>query len=275
MSYRKKHLKSRMSKSRPKKSVLRRPIFWYSLLVLILIFTAIYFLIFYSKFQIKEIVISGNEKISLQNLQDRVSKKINKKFIDFAGYKISSNSIFLVNLQDIKNEIVKSYPVVKSVSAKKEYPNSLKFNIIERRKIAVFCQNGECFDIDDAGIIFEESNLAGNNLIVRQNLEAHINDIILGNAVVKENTIKSIEEIEKNLKENFQINLSEALISTPIRLDIKTGENWQIYFDISENSDIEPQITKLNLLLKDEINQEIRQKLEYIDLRFKDRAYYK
>ena len=85
----------------------------------------------------------------------------------------------------------------------------------------------------------------------------------------------AIYEIEKNLKDNFQINLSDALISTPIRLDIKTGEGWQIYFNTDTDSDITSQLTKLDLLLQKEISAESRQSLQYIDLRFKDRAYYK
>lgn len=275
MSYRKKHLKRSLYKTKPKKNIFKMPIFWYSLLVLILIFTAIYFLIFYSKFQVKEIIISGNEKVDSKVLEEKISDNVDKKFIDFAGYKVSSQSIFLVNLQKIKENLLKNYPIIKNVSVSKKYPQKLDVYIEERKKIAVFCKNEECFNIDDKGIIFEETLNFEENLIVRQSLEASINDIILGNIVVKENTIKSIEEIQKNLKENFQINLTEAFISTPIRLDVKTGEDWQIYFDVSENLDIKTQITKLILLLKEEINQETRQNLEYIDLRFKDRAYYK
>lgn len=267
MSYRKKHLKSRINRSKPKTPLLKRPVFWCAFLGFIIGAAAIYFLIFFPKIQVGNITIYGNEKVSSQNLQEIISKEVDKKF---------TKSIFLVNLQKIKSDILKSYPVVKIVSADKKYPDSLKFEIIERKKIAVFCQDNKCFNIDDDGIIFEEfAGSLGENFIVRQNSEAHINDIILGNTVVKEQTIKSIEEIEKKLKENFQINLSEALISTPVRLNIKTGENWQIYFDISEGSDIKLQLTQLDLLLKEEISQDTRQKLEYIDLRFKDRAYYK
>jgi hypothetical protein len=60
-----------------------------------------------------------------------------------------------------------------------------------------------------------------------------------------------------------------------LRLDIKTNENWQIYFDLNSMSDTDLKIAKLNLLLNGEITPEIRKNLQYIDLRFKDRAYYK
>ena len=111
-----------------------------------------------------------------------------------------------------------------------------------------------------------------NMFIVRQmgNKEAYT-----GENVIAQNIIGAVSKIEKDLKDNFKIDIKEALITTPIRLDIKTKENWQIYFDLSKDSDVNMQITKLNLLLKGDINADVREKLQYIDLRFKDRAYYK
>jgi len=107
--------------------------------------------------------------------------------------------------------------------------------------------------------------------IITQTLNS--NDIFTGESVVDRNVISAISKIEKNLKDNFQIDIKEALVSNPLRLDIKTNENWQIYFDL--NSDTNLQIIKLNSLLKNEISQTSRASLQYIDLRFKDRAYYK
>lgn len=249
-------------------------IFWWSLLVLIVIIAGIYFFLFFPNFQVKNIVISGNQKINSQDLQNIIEKDVNKKLIGFGNWNISTKSIFLANAQDIQNQIVGLYPNIKTITIAKKFPQDLDVNIQERQQFATFSQNNKYFYIDDTGIIFEElPNVAENTFIVRQDLNT--NDVWLGESVVQENIMKIISEIEKNLKDNFQINLTEALISTPIRLNIKTGENWQIYFDITENSDISLQLTKLNLLLKDEITPETRQKLEYIDLRFKDRAYYK
>jgi len=56
------------------------------------------------------------------------------------------------------------------------------------------------------------------------------------------------------------------------RLDIKTAEGWEIYFDLS--SDVNFALTKLGLLLEKEIPLEKRGDLSYIDLRF-SKVYYK
>jgi hypothetical protein len=58
-------------------------------------------------------------------------------------------------------------------------------------------------------------------------------------------------------------------------MDTTINEGWQIYFSLDPDSDINTQLVKLNLLLSGEIPLENRKNLEYIDLRFKDRAFYK
>jgi len=274
MSYRKKHVKSKILKNKPKKSILKLPIFWYFLLFLIIILTGLYFLLFFSNFQVNNIIISGNEKINSQDLQNVINDNINRKIIELGNWNISSQSIFLIATENIKNKILNSYPIIENLTVTKKFPQDLNVQIEERKQFAIFCQNDNCFNIDDNGVIFGNSSIFKEDyFIVRQS--QNYDDLFLGKNVVHKNLMTIISEIEKNLKDNFQINLTEALISTPIRLDIKTGESWQIYFDIDENCDIKLQLTKLNLLLRGEITPEIRQKLEYVDLRFKDRAYYK
>ena len=274
MSYRKKHVRNKINKNKPKKSIFKMPIFWFFLLSLIVFSAGIYFCLFFSKIQIKNITISGNQKVNLQELEKIIDNSVKKNFINFKELKISSNSFFLTNTKNIQHEILNYSPVIKKVTVSKKFPESLNVLIEERKRIAIFCQNEKCFNIDDTGIIFENSIYPTENIfIVRQ--AKNIDYLNLGTNVISENLIKTITEIEKSLKNNFQINLIEALIINSIRMDIKTEEGWQIYFDTTEDSNINLQLTKLNLLLKDEITPDIRQNLEYIDLRFKDRAYYK
>jgi len=109
--------------------------------------------------------------------------------------------------------------------------------------------------------------------IVRQQVEE--SKVFIGGQVIEQNIIKAVSSLEKNLRDGFEINIKEAIVVNPSQLNIKTDENWQAYLSLDQDSDINLQITKLNLLLKGEITPEARKKLEYIDLRFKDRAYYK
>jgi hypothetical protein len=158
-------------------------------------------------------------------------------------------------------------------------PQTLNLNVIERKPLGIFCprtssgQVSGCFLIDNNGVIFESSEIASNNnLVVRPPLNSN-EQISIGEQAVAQNVIDVIYKIQKNLKDNFQIDLKEVLIVNSLRLNIETSENWEIYFDLDDtNSNVGSQIEKLNLLLDGDISFGKRDNLRYIDLRPKDRA---
>jgi len=278
MSYRKKHVRNKIYKIRPKKSIFKKIWFWLCLLFLSAVLTSAYFLLFYSGVQIKNIVISGNERIGTEDLKGVILDNAHTDLVDFLNLKIISGSIFLVNTDKLNKEIVKKFPSIEKIEISRQYFQTLNLNVKERQAIGAFCPSanseqaiGQCFLIDGNGVIFEQLSINPSNVtIVRQTTDAE--QAVIGTQVVAQNVISAIYKIQKNLKDNFQINLSEALVTSPVRLNIMTNENWQIYFDLSANADTNLQLTKLNLLLGGEISAENRKNLYYIDLRPKDRA---
>ncbi len=258
-----------------RKSIFRKPVFWLLFLFSFLVAGGIYFFVFFEKFQISKIIISGNEKVQTGELEKLVFEKIKQKL--WLGIPLGdSQSIFLVNSAKIKRSILEQYPNIDTVATKRKFPNTIIVDIKERKPFVILCGFKEtktetCFFLDEKGIAFErDATVTGNLTIVRQFEEK---EIVLGKEVVKKEIMESIYKIQKNLEENLKLKIEEFNISSPTRLDVKTIEGWWVYF--STAFDIDLQITKLNLLLEKEISQEDRGVLKYIDLRFKDRAYYK
>jgi hypothetical protein len=95
---------------------------------------------------------------------------------------------------------------------------------------------------------------------------------LAGENVIQQDVINILIKLKKSLQDNFQADIKEALFSGPMMLDVKTDENWHIYLDLSEGSDVNLELAKLNLLLTGGISPEERKNLRYIDLRPKDRA---
>jgi cell division septal protein FtsQ len=272
-SYRKKHIKGKIHRIKPKKSIFKKLWFWILFLILIIVLTGAYFILFYSGFQIKNIIISGNQKVLSSDIKNLASNDINSKIL----YVINSKSIFLVDNKKINKDILDKFSEIEKVNVKRNFPQTLTINIAERKEIGTYCPSAssgqagsQCFLIDENGIIFEQSAASPDSFIIRQILENGQANI--GQEAVAKDIMSAIYEIKKNLKDNFQINLKTAMVASSERLNIATNENWQIYFDLSTDSDINSQITKLNLLLKNGISSDSRKNLRYIDLRPKDRA---
>ena len=256
---------------RPKKKIVQRPLFWITLLIILLLGTGSYFILFFPKFQVSNIKIAGYQKVSNQDIEDLVLDNVKKKFIgnDFIG--ISSKSIFIASTAKIENSVYKSFPAIEEVAVQKELPNTLRLTIKERQPVAIFCQDDDhCFFIDKNGVIFERiQDISGEYMMLK--LAANAIDIELGKEVVSPSTIDVVKKVEYNLESNFGIDIREILVSSS--LIVRTAENWDIYFN--PDSDINLQIAKLNSLLESEITQGQRKSLQYIYLQYKDRAYYK
>ncbi len=267
MSYRKKHIKGKVQRIKPKKSIFKRLWFWIAILFLIIISSAFYFFLFYSGIQIKDIIISGNQRVSSSDIENLISGDINNKILGI----VDSKSIFLINSDKLNKEILNNFPLIESVKVDKKLPQTLILNITERKPVGVYCQDdNQCFSIDENGIIFEPAEINSTGFIVRQ--MANDGQFYIGQLAFEKNIIDLILKVEKSLKDNFQTDIKTAIIASPERLNIQTNENWQIYLDLSPDSDINSQITKLNLLLTNGISADSRKNLRYIDLRPKDRA---
>ena len=269
MSYKRNHLKRRL---KTRKKFIKRPVFWFFVLFIIII-AILYFVLFLPEFQVTKINISGNKKIQSQDIENIALADINKKIFTIGYVQILTKSIFIVDKNNLIKDILKKFPEIENVEVQKKIPNNITLKINERKIFAVFCngeKSDECFSLDENGVIFEKlENIPQDMIIIR--IPSYNKEIFTGENVVEKKIIDMISKIQKNLKNNFQIDITQALVLNPLVL--KTNENWQAYFDT--NSDIDLQITKINMLLRDEIPVNTRKNLQYIYLQYKDRAYYK
>jgi len=259
-----------------KKSIFRNRFFWLGILILIVFIGLFYFLVFSSFFQIKEIKISGNsafaealadrQKISVENIQEVIEKEIEQRVLF-----LPTKSIFLADFPKIKAKISETFPQIAQINFKREFPDTLTVTIEERKPTAVFNQEDLYFFLDKEGIIFENT-LAGGQLI---KIKKAVKDkeLKLGDRVLEKELISAILEIESKLENDLKITIEEVLVVSDERINIKTSEGWEIY--LNPKGDIEWQLTKLRVDLEEEIPQERRKDLEYIELRFGNFAPYK
>lgn len=273
MSYRTGHIKSKISGIRPKISVFKKLWFWIAILAFLIIVGSAYFLLFYPGIQINKIIISGNEKISSQELVNFISGKSKVVFLKMEGFEISTNSIFLLRGKIIEQNILESYSVAEEVVIKRKLPQTVLINVVERKPFGVFCADASqnnCFLLDYNGIIFEgAANIPPEMAIVR--LPSEQKSFAPGQEALDEQVVGAIRKINQYVQDGLKIELKEFLVTSPIRVNITTGEGWKIYFDLTE--DIRSQTAKLEALLKEGgLVAEKRLSLKYIDLRPKGKA---
>lgn len=274
MKNRRHHIKKNIRRLKPKKPFFKKSSFWLIILFLIIASSFFYLLVFFSKLQVSSIIVLGNNNVQSEALQKIAWNNINKKIITLGNWKLISKSIFLTGPKTIEKNVLDKFSQIENVKVSKKFPQTITIQVNERTPFAIFCQTDDrsCFYIDENGIIFEVLEQIPKNIsVIRQLIDDK--DVFTGEKVIEKKIIDTISNIKRNLEDNFQIDVKSAIISTPLRLNIETSENWQIYFNLDSETDL--QIAKMNLLLKDEISESNRKALQYIDLRFKARAFYK
>lgn len=275
MTFRKTHIKSRVHRAKPKKSVFRKSWFWISVLILLLAISITYSVLFYPGLQIEDIKIIGNQKILEQDIKGAVFGNIEKKLFSLVGWNVFSKSFFLVDEAYIRSDLLSKFPAMENVDVKKEVFRSIILHVKERAPVAVLCPLAEavgiCYFMDNNGVVFEPvDEIPAGAIIVRQATD--FGKLIAGKKMVEQNAMYLVIKLKKLLEENFEINAREVAIISPLKVSITTNENWKIYFTLGEKPDIDTELAKLNLLLAGGLSQSERENLRYIDLKPKDKA---
>jgi len=240
--------------------------FWLFSFIFITGALALRFILFSDYFQIKNIQISGNSKVSNADLDNLVRNYVKSKILF-----LPTESIFLVNPEKVKSAILDSYPDIGTVSLSRKMPNSLSLTIEERKPEAVFNNQGAYFLIDKKGVAFETASTAADFLKIESSTP--VKELKLGNQAINEQELGKIMEIETALENDLRIPITTATIISTERLNIKTAAGWDIYFN--PQTDISWQIQKLKLALEKQITPAQQSKLEYIELRFGNQVYFR
>jgi hypothetical protein len=215
--------------------------------------------------QIKNIKISGCEKVAIQSLSEQIEKAILGKI----GF-LNTKSILLANSGEIARGILENFPQIEKAEIKKDFSGGLSVSISERKPSAVFSKDGEYFLMDSTGVIFERIDEAPQNMAIVSNGISTSSAPTKGDQAVPGDIVSWILKLETSMKAGFNLAIEEVNLVSEQRLNIKTSEGWQAYFNLK--GDMAWQITELETVLKEKILPAKRKNLEYIDLRF-DRIF--
>lgn len=253
---------------------------WLSKFILFLVIIAaggfFYFIFYSSYFSIKNIKISGLEKINESEIRDIINAQINSRRI----FIFKQSNIFIFDENLIKNKIDGKY-ALNFLKVEKGLPGNLNFEIQEKTPIIIWKTGDKYYSVDKDGIIIREipeGESQNNEIDQPESKMAVVFDENNEDVTIKETvlTIEAVQAVVKSQNSLFGMTgLSISNFRTTKRGEtIKglTNEGWETYF--SATSDLNAQIEKLKSFLGEK-KPEDRQNLEYVDLRFPDRIYYK
>lgn len=229
----------------------------------------IWFFYFSSIFNIVSMEVSGNNKITADDIKNLAWKQTeeNRFFI------LKQSNLNLFNKDKLAAELNAEY-YLEYLSISKKFPGTIIINLKEKEYSAVWYESDKYYYIDNNGNIFSEADPLQ---IKQQNYPLIENK---GNAKIKDNIVKADEGnigyiigLFKGLNNYNNFKIDRFILDSDVNtVKVKILNGPEIYFNTREN--INKQIAKLLVITGNKLKDNFEDK-EYIDLRYGDRVYYR
>jgi len=232
------------------------------------VFAGILGFFYISKFRIKNVTIEGLDSIEEKDLSDAVNKTLSEKVAGF----LPGDNIFLINKKRFSEKIMPQFLRIGDIEIVRKFPDALTLSVRERSPWATVCTNmpDKCFLAGEDGFLFDFAlNLQGN--LILKVLDEREREISLGEFIMES------DEFEKLKK--FKEDVEDYIDSRIIKIVLKNNESYELHFNswyiiIDKENDIQLASSNLMLALYSEIKDNY-ENLEYVDLRFGNKVFYR
>ena len=222
------------------------------------------------QFSVGDVTVIGTQNISPQLVQGYVETILQ----DGSHHFLSRQNIFLYPRAVIEKDVVAFFPRISSATVSRDalLSRDLTISVTERQTFALWCaDSAQCYEMDKGGFVFAQSPVASSSTeyvfqggiatssspVGQSFVTAHLPGIValltqLGQSgfTPQGATVESDEDFSVPLREGFALKAS-----------------------FGESADT--LVKNLQLVLSSSALQGKEQELEYVDLRFGDRVYYK
>ena len=229
----------------------------------------LYWLFYSATFAIAQIRVQGTFPLTTDELAQIVRHQL-------TGTKwgiVPMRNIFAFDAEQFGNRIADAF-ALGTIYVKKDRPRAIIVAIDEKTREAVWSVRGQYFALDNQGMILGALTAdATDDRVVIFDAQADMPPADRAQVILPQALAFLVRAMQnsaiKGLRPQFYI--ADSPRATEFKL--KMGEGWNIYFDTAQP--LEPQLRNLELILANSIHPDKRKDLDYIDLRFGEKVYYK
>lgn len=275
----------------------------------IVVFATLGIGLFHSFFQIKTVNINGLERINKSEFRTSVQAIYNYKKL----FVIPANNYFLFDKNEVKSILTNKYPI-KSIKIKKDFPDTLNIEVQEKistiiydngKKYSYIGLEGNVVEIlrkvgedewniktkmvttttKDGEKKKEEKIISKNHYPPVESITSEMGDypiiydkrdgkkIDVNNKMLEKEVVSGIVEWYELIKNYTDLDFSYSTIGTTTRdFIIHTDRRW--YIEADPETGVISQFKKLKYLL-DNKEKKIDSAANYVNLKYRDRVYWK
>ena len=234
-------------------------------------------------FQIQKIFISGLSTVNEEDVRKEVTSALVGSY--FAGL-ISYRFLFAVPTQTIVDAIKHKFSLIAEVHIEKEFPDTLTIGVKERTMFGILCNDAanlealtdkgyvdiQCAYVDTQGVAYESAPKTHGFLITKISTDAPM--IAIGQVSVDPLMMQRITDLNTKLPAVIGSPIVEYRLRGNVAREVRVVSNMGFSLIINRDDDLDHALSVLGTILKKEIGSK-RKNLDYIDLRFGNKVFYK
>ena len=217
--------------------------------------------------KISDINVNDTSFFDKKEIEKIIREELEGRYLLVLG----KNNIFLLPKYKIEERVREYNKSIKTVLVNLSGTRSISVNIEEYKPTAVWCQDSDCYYLNEDGFIFNKAPLEYDKNLVK------FNDWLKGEPVGKNYTDPEI--FKKmitliNLVAKVPLKIVSVNTDDGLTFNLHTDVGTRLLYEINDNP--EDVANNLNTVLeKDAINRAQLNNIDYIDLRFGNKVYYK
>jgi len=219
-------------------------------------------------FTIQGVEVRGTHTVSKDALKAAAEGQLST-----AGFALfSKRSMFLYPEKTIEKQILEIFPRVKTVEASLTavINPSLSLSVAEREPFALWCEDvSTCFFLDDEGVLFAPSTFTQKKMPIFYG--GMVGEVREGTSFLPTRFLYAITLINELEKREILVKSFTVLHEDDFEIKTKEGVRLVIGFD----QQIEDVASNAETALESETLEGKVKNIEYVDLRFGNRVYYK
>ncbi len=235
-----------------------------------------------SALQIQQISITGLSAVREEDVQKEIMSALSGSYL--AGL-IPYRFLLVAPAQIIGDTLKQKFPLIAEVTVVKEFPNKLVLAVKERVMFGILCNDAVsedavpdehrdigCSYLDTAGIAYDKAPQTQGFLIMK--ISTNASEVVIGSRAIDSLMMGRIKDINSKLPSviNSPIVGYQLLRNVPreVRAMSKSGFSLMI----NRDDDLDHALYVLKTVLEKEIGSR-RNNLDYVDLRFGNKVFYK
>lgn len=255
-------------KIRQKRKMVKLAGYGLSILLLFILIVSIFYI---PHLRIKEIdvggVVEGNEKILLLWLAGAIE---GKRF----GI-LPYNNIIIFPKESMEAGVIEAFPEIKEFNIKRVSLSKIEATGKERKAVGLWCNKKDnCGFVDESGFVYKQAPTFSGNLFLKfyKFGSEEALDVKKGFQAISENEFKNLVKFVGFVSENG-VKINKVFMEEQGQYRFETTAGWHII--LNQKNEIQISAGRLKLILESQIQKKDLANIDYIDLRFGNKIFYK